>query len=80
MNLKEKVYEIIESFDRTGETDECAEEIEKLFIENSDISNYEVFTDTDVFDSCGLDIFYVSVAWVDVNNKLHICGSRLTSC
>jgi len=79
MNLREEIYEIIEEFDGSGEIDECVEEIEKLFIDNSDISNYEVFTDTDVFDSCGLDIFYISVAWVDIDGELHICGSRLTS-
>lgn len=77
MTLKEKIYEIIEWFDGTGNIDDCVFTIEEFLKENA-ITDYKIESDTDVFDSCGLGIFYVSVAWND-SNGLNLCGSRLTS-
>jgi len=80
MNIEEKIYEIIEKYDGTGEIDECVGEIEEMLDNNKDVLRYKTHSDTDVFDSCGLDIFYISVSYVDRNNDLQICGDRLTSC
>jgi len=80
MDIKEKIYEIIELYDGTGEIDECVEEIEEMLSQNkTEVLRWTIHSDTDVFDSCGLDIFYISVAYVDANNELQICGDRLTS-
>lgn len=78
MDIKDKIYEIIEEYDGSGDVDECVDKIEEFLKENN-ITDYKIEDDTDVYDSCGLDIFYISVAWND-ENGLHLCGSRLTSC
>ncbi len=80
MDIKDKIYDIIEKYDGSGQIDECVEEIEEMLDNNEDVYSYKIHSDTDVFDSCGLDIFYVSVAYIDMYNDLHICGDRLTSC
>lgn len=46
----------------------------------AEVLRWAIHTDTDVFDSCGLDIFYISVAYVDSDDELQICGDRLTRC
>jgi hypothetical protein len=46
---------------------------------NVGVKDYKIYSDTDVFDSCGLGIFYVTVSWIDTAGELHICGDRLTS-
>lgn len=77
-----EIYDIIEKYDGSGDIDECIGEIETLlekYISEGVIKKFETFLDTDVFDSCGLDIYYISVAWIDNSDELHICGSRLTS-
>lgn len=81
--INEKIYEIIEKYDETGNVDGCVEEINEFMedmISNNEILKFKTFTDTDVFDSCGLDIYYISISWIDKNNDLDICGSRLTYC
>ena len=47
--------------------------------ENGNIKNYNYESDTDVFDSCGLGIYYLSICWVDNNDELHIAGSSYYS-
>lgn len=81
MGINEKFYEIMEKYDGTGEFDECVEEIQKMLSENKDtVLHWGTRIDTDVFDSCGLSIGYISVAYIDLNNNLNIIGDRLTIC
>ena len=58
MGIEDKFYEIIEKYDGSGEIDECVGEIEEMLDNNKDVLRYKTHSDTDVFDSCGLDIFY----------------------
>ena len=78
MNIEEKIYEIIEKHDEVGEVDECVDEIDTFMSKECNLSDFKVTSD-DVFDSCGLDIYYIMVAWNDAEG-LHLCGDRLTSC
>ena len=43
------------------------------------IAYYNCELDMDVYDSCGLDIYYVSVAWVDSEGKLEVAGASYWS-
>lgn len=79
MSITDKIYEIIEEYGGSGEIDECAEDIEWFMERNVGVKDYKIHSDTDVFDSCGLGIFYVAVSWIDTAGELHICGDRLTS-
>lgn len=63
-------------YEDNGDLGECVSELEDLLDTEGVV--YDIFTDEDVFDSCGFDIYYVSVAWIE-NNKLNVCGSRITS-
>ena len=78
--IKNKIWDIIGEYDGSGQLDECEDEIENFMKLQDNVKLFKILTDSDVFDSCGLDIFYVSVAWIDENNELTICGDRLTSC
>ena len=79
MSIEEKVYEIINKYDGTGEVDECIDELENYLSERFESNNIRVKLDTNVFDSCSLDIYYVLAAWID-KDGLHLCGNRLTVC
>ena len=50
-----------------------------IYSEKFESNNSIVKSDTDVFDSCGLDIYYIMVSWIDTDG-LHLCGNRLTAC
>lgn len=76
MNIEEKIYEIIDKHDERGEVDECVDEIESFLSEECNLKDFEIVFD-DVCDSCGLDIYYIMVAWNDFDG-LHLCGNRLT--
>lgn len=80
MTVKEKIYEIIEEYDGSGDIDECVGDIREYLDKNTTVKAYDIHTDTDVFDSCGLDIFYISVGWIDEYGDVNVCGDRLTSC
>jgi len=80
MDIEEKIYEIIEKYDETGDIDSCEEEIDELMENNENVKQFMILKDTDVFDSCGLDIYYISVAYTDVDGEINICGDRLTRC
>lgn len=80
MDIRDEIYEIIAKYDGSGEIDECVGDIRDYMSNNAEVKEYNIYTDTDVFDSCGLDIFYVSVSWITNNGVLEICGDRLTSC
>lgn len=79
MNIEEKIYKIIDKHDERGEVDECVDEIESFLSGKCNLSDFKITSDTDVFDSCGLGIYYIMVAWND-SDGLHLCGNRLTSC
>ena len=75
MNVREKFYEIMEKeddFDELkGQVTDMLEEEKK----NGNIKSYQHFADKDVFDSCGLDIFYLAISWVDNDNQLQMAGA-----
>lgn len=74
----DKFYEIIDSYDEYGNTNSVVCDI-KALMEECQIKNFQISVDDDVFDSPGLDIYYVMLAWND-NDGLHIVGSPLTIC
>lgn len=80
--MKEKIidkfYEIIDSYDEYGNTNSAVCDI-KALMEECQIKSFQISVDNDVFDSPGLDIYYVMLAWND-NDGLHIVGSPLTRC
>ena len=78
--MEDKIYEIIEKYDGSGEVDECVEVIEEFLSKcHDEVKTFKVWLDTDVFDSCGLDIFYIAVSWIDNYGYLKMCGATLTS-
>lgn len=79
MSIEDKIYEIIDKYDGTGGVDECIDELENYLSSEFDSNNFVIKSDIDVFDSCGLSIYYIMVAWNDTDG-LHLCGNRLTSC
>ncbi len=78
MSIKEKIYEIIDKCDEYGEVDECVDEIKLFLSKKCNLTDFKVVSDTDVFDSCGLEVYYIMVAWND-SDGLHLCGHRLTA-
>lgn len=77
--IRDNIYELIDKHDGCGAIDECEDDISEYLASTDNVFQYKVWKDTDVFDSCGLDIFYISAAWIDKNGELQICGARLTS-
>lgn len=80
MDIEKKIYEIIEKHDEYGNIDECEAEIDEFLENNENVKQFMIMKDTDVFDSCGLDIYYISVAYTDIDGEINICGNRLTRC
>lgn len=76
MNIKEGISSIIGKYDGGGQLFECVEEIIE-FMYSVDVENFDVWEDNDVFDSCGLDIFYICVVWIE-QGELKTYGERLT--
>lgn len=76
MSIRESIWEIIEKYDN-GDIDECIEEIKTYLGNNKSIKQYKVYYDDDVFDSCGLDIYYLSVSWIDNDDVLDVCGAKI---
>lgn len=82
-NIRGNILEILEKYDGTGQVDECTKEIEEYLQPLNDtgkILGFLVYQDDDVFDSCGLDLYYIAASWVDRKHNINICGSRITSC
>ena len=77
--IREKFYEIMEKEDGFDELIGEVEDMLKEEKEKGNIKHYEYFSDEDVFDSCGLSIFYLSICWIDLEDKLHIAGDRYYS-
>jgi hypothetical protein len=71
--MREKIYEIVERYEEEGDL-ECTEEIRQLLKDNG-ITQYEVSID-EMFDSCGYDVWAVSVAWIE-NGKLELAVSSI---
>lgn len=75
--ISDKFYEIMEndelSFDDLiGEVKDFLEQEKK----NGNIKSYNYYIDDDVYDSCGLSIYYLSICWIDFNDDLHIIGTN----
>ncbi len=80
MNIADKFYEIMEQEEKGY--DEIKKEVSELFEKAKlcgEIQDFIFTTDEDVFDSCGLDIYYVSVSWIDNDNRLQIAGASYYS-
>lgn len=77
MDIKKEMYNIIDKFDGKGDVDGCISEIED-FLKGSGITDFNVEADMDVFESCGLDIYYICAAWND-EKGLNLFGSALFS-
>lgn len=80
MNIADKFYKIMEQEDKGYE--EIKKEISELFVEAKSCGKIQDFifrTDEDVFDSCGLDIYYISVSWINDDDKLQIAGASYYS-
>lgn len=80
MNIKEKFFEIMEndvrSFDDLiGDTKDMLEAEKSV----GNIKDYRYEIDMDVYDSCGLDIYYLSIAWVDKDGNLEVTGASYWS-
>ena len=81
MDIREKFYKIMEN--EESSFDDLIEEV-KTMLESACNSgyilsyNYEI--DMDVYDSPGLDIYYLSIAWVDTENKVHVTGASYWNC
>ena len=76
MSIRDKIYDAMGKYEDNGDLGECVSGLEDLLDAEGVV--YEIFTDEEVFNSCGFDIYYVSVSWIE-NNKLNVCGSRITS-
>ena len=79
--ISDKFYDIMENNDLSfddliGEVKDFLEQEKK----NGNIKSYNYFVDDDVYDSCGFDIYYLSICWIDLDNKLHIVGTNYYSC
>lgn len=80
MNIRERFFEIMEndmlSFDDlVGDVKDMLEAEKKV----GNIKDYRYELDMDVYDSCGLDIYYLSIAWMDKDGNLEVTGSSYWS-
>lgn len=58
----------------------CVSEIKDTLnelVHNGEVQEFKVWSDTDVYDSCGLDIYYIAVTWIGKHGELNICGVSL---
>lgn len=76
--MKEQIRNLFNKYEEDSDT--CFEEIIKLLdnvINSKQIKSYKYFYDEEVFDSPGLNIEYLSIAWIDNDDKLNIYGEPL---
>ena len=80
MDVRERFFEIMEN-DMCSFDDLVGEVKDMLEAEKNagNIKDYRYELDMDVYDSCGLDIYYLSIAWVDKDNNLEVAGSSYWS-
>lgn len=72
MDIRDKIYDIIYGNDES-DIDIITADIKTFMSGLEDVTNYVVDVDNDVFDSPGLSIYYIMVAWND-SSGLHQCG------
>ena len=79
MGIEEKIYEIINKHDiKTGKVDECIDELTDYFSNEIESNNFIIKLDTDIYDTCGLTMYYIMVSWND-SNGLHLCSGKIDS-
>lgn len=66
--MKENLFELLEQINQDCDT-ECEQKI-KEFLNSLGAEQVEVSVD-EMFESCGLDVYSVSVAWLE-NGKLQL--------
>lgn len=71
--MKEKLFELLDSIGKLGDLN-CHEEIQN-FMEKLGAKDIQVSVD-DMFDSPGLDVYSVSVAWLE-NGKIQLAVSPI---
>ena len=79
MNIREKFYDIMEKED---DFSVLKNEVKAMLDEaklSGKILDYEMNSDIDVYDSPGMDIYYLSIAWVNNDGELNIAGTSYCS-
>ncbi len=74
--MKEKLFELLELIDQDCDA-ECEQRI-KDFLLALGAEQVEVSVD-EMFDSCGLDVYSVSVAWLE-NGKVQLAVGSIEMC
>ena len=82
MDIREKFDEIIME-NVESSFDDLVEKVKTMLestCNSGHILSYNYYIDMDVYDSSGLDIYYLSIAWVDTENKVHVAGASYWNC
>lgn len=74
--MKEKLFELMEQINQDGDN-ECEQRI-KDFLCNLGAEQVQVSVD-EMFDSCGLDVYSVSVAWLE-GGKVQLAVGSIELC
>lgn len=74
--MKEKLFELLEQINEDKDL-ECHERI-KDFLVSLGAEQVEVSVD-EMFDSCGLDVYSVSVAWIE-DGKIRLAVGNVEMC
>lgn len=74
--MKEKLFELLDQIDEECDL-ECHERI-KDFLRGFGVEQVEVSVD-EMFDSCGLDVYSVSVAWLE-NGRVRLAVGCIKLC
>lgn len=74
--MKEKLFEILEQINQDCDI-ECHQRI-KDFLNSFGAEQVEVSID-EMFDSCGLDVYSVSVAWLE-DGKVQLAVGSIERC
>ena len=74
--MKEKLFELLEQINEDKDL-ECHERI-KDFLVSLGAEQVEVSVD-EMFDSCGLDVYSVSVAWIE-DGKIRLSVGNVEMC
>ena len=78
LRMKEQIRYLFDKYEEDSNT--CFDEIIKLLdnaVNSKQIKSYKYFYDEEVFNSPGLNIEYLSIAWIDNDDKLNIYGEPL---
>ena len=74
--MKVKLFELLEQINKDCDT-ECEQRI-KDFLRNLGAEQVEVSVD-EMFDSCGLDVYSVSAAWLE-NGRIQLAVGSIELC